>query len=138
LTAYCGELERSHGVVMRCCAEGDFATMGPEAGLCVYRIAQEALRNVVAHAGATRANVRLVRSADAAEITITDDGCGFDVNDPQRRTGLGLVSITERAKIVGGTVSIEAGVNQGTRVHATIPLTGRLKTADAGAREQVA
>ena len=94
LTSYCGELQRSHGVVMRCGAEGDFASMAPEAGLCVYRIAQEALRNVVAHAGASRADVRLFRRDDDAEITITDDGCGFDVNDPERRKGLGLVSIT--------------------------------------------
>ena len=41
LASYCGELERSHGVVMRCGAEGEFASIGPEAGLCLYRIAQE-------------------------------------------------------------------------------------------------
>jgi len=139
LTAYCGELERSHGVVMRCSAEGDFASMGPEAGLCVYRIAQEALRNVVAHARASRAEVRLFRRGDNAEITIIDDGHGFDVNDPERRKGLGLVSITERAKITGGTISIETGLHQGTRVHATIPVNGHLKTSvDAGGAGQVA
>jgi two-component system sensor histidine kinase UhpB len=139
LTSYCGELQRSHGVVMRCSAEGDFASMGPEAGLCVYRIAQEALRNVVAHARASRAEVRLFRRGDNAEITIIDDGHGFDVNDPERRKGLGLVSITERAKITGGTISIETGLHQGTRVHATIPVNGHLKTSvDAGGAGQVA
>ena len=136
LTSYCGELERSHGVVMRCGAEGDLASIGPEAGLCVYRIAQEALRNVIAHAGASRVEVRLFRRADNAEITIADDGRGFDVNDPERRKGLGLVSITERAKIAGGTISIETGLNQGTRVHATIPVSGR--GVDAGVDGQVA
>jgi PAS domain S-box-containing protein len=129
LASYCGELERSHGVVMQCGAEGDLASISPEAGLCVYRIAQEALRNVVAHAGASRADVRLCRKGDEAEITITDDGRGFDVYDPERRHGLGLVSITERAKLAGGTISIEAGLNRGTRVQATIPLNGRLKTS---------
>jgi len=139
LTSYCGELERSHGVVMRCGAEGDFASIGPEAGLCVYRIAQEALRNVVAHAGASRAEVRLFRRGDDTEITITDDGRGFDVNDPERRKGLGLVSITERAKLAGGTISIETGLNRGTRVHAAIPVNGRLKTSvDAVVEGQVA
>jgi two-component system sensor histidine kinase UhpB len=128
LASYCGELQRSHGVVMRCGAEGDFATIGPEAGLCLYRIAQEALRNVVAHAGASRADVRLCRRDDDAEITISDDGHGFDLNDPERRHGLGLVSITERAKLSGGTISIETGLNRGTRVRATIPVHGRLKT----------
>ena len=139
LASYCGELERSHGVVMRCGTEGDFASIGPEAGLCLYRIAQEALRNVVAHAGASRADVRLCRRDDDAEITITDDGRGFDMNDPERCTGLGLVSITERAKITGGTISIETGLNCGTRVRATIPVNGHLKTnVDAVVEGQVA
>jgi PAS domain S-box-containing protein len=128
LTSYCGELERSHGVVMRCGAEGDFASLGPQAGLCLYRITQEALRNVVTHAGASRADVRLCRRGDDAEITITDDGHGFDLNDPERRHGLGLVSITERAKLAGGTVSIETGLNRGTHVRATIPVNGSMKT----------
>jgi signal transduction histidine kinase len=102
--------------------------MAPEAGICLYRIAQEALRNVVAHAGASRADVRLRRRDDDAEITITDDGRGFDLSDPERHNGLGLVSLTERAKITGGTISIDTGLNRGTRVHATIPVNGRLKT----------
>jgi two-component system sensor histidine kinase UhpB len=105
----------------------------------MYRIAQEALRNVVAHAGASRADVRLRRRDDYAEITITDDGRGFDLNDPERRNGLGLVSITERAKLTGGTISIETGLHRGTRVHATIPVHGRLKTSvDAVVEGQVA
>jgi PAS domain S-box-containing protein len=139
LASFCGELERSHGVVIRCGAEGDCSSIGPEAGLCLYRIAQEALRNVVAHAGASRADVRLCRRDDDAEITITDDGRGFDLNDPERRNGLGLVSITERAKITGGTISIETEVNRGTRVRATIPVNARLKTSvDAVVEGQVA
>jgi len=139
LASYCGELQRSHGVVMQCDAEGDFTSMTPEAGLCMYRIAQEALRNVVAHAGASRADVRLRRRDDDAEITISDDGRGFDLNDPERRNGLGLVSITERAKLSGGTIGIETGLNRGTRVHATIPVHGRLKTSvDAVVEGQVA
>ena len=53
LTSYCGELGRAHGVTMTCTAEGDFGAVTPDAALCVYRIAQEALRNVIAHAGAS-------------------------------------------------------------------------------------
>ena len=79
LTSYCAELERSHGIVLTCSAEGDFASIAPEVALCLYRIAQEALRNVVAHAGASRADVRLLRTGDDVEMTIADDGKGFDV-----------------------------------------------------------
>ncbi len=133
LTSYCGELGRAHGVAITCTAEGDFGAMTPDAALCVYRIAQEALRNVIAHAGASRADVRLLQMGDQAEITIADDGRGFDAtNRVERDKGLGLVSMSERARIIGGTVSIVSGLNQGTRVQATIPMNARVKL-DVGA-----
>ena len=123
LTSYCAELERSHGPVLTCSAEGDFASIAPEVALCLYRIAQEALRNVVAHAGASRADVRLLRSGDHAEMTIADDGKGFDVaRSLERGRGLGLVSIRERVRLAGGTVSFEADGKQGTRVRVQVPV----------------
>ena len=123
LTSYCAELGRAHGVAMTCTAKGDFAATTPDAALCVYRIAQEALRNVIAHASASRADVQLLQMGDEAQITIADDGRGFDAtNRVERDAGLGLVSMSERARIMGGTVSIVSGPNQGTRVQATIPM----------------
>ena len=72
--------------------------------------------------------VTLLQVGDQAQITIADDGRGFDaVNRAERDKGLGLVSICERARIIGGTVSIVSGLNQGTRVQATIPMNGRTK-----------
>ena len=130
LTSYCSELERAHGVAMACAASGDFKSITPDAALCIYRIAQEALRNVIAHAGASRADVTLVQADDQAEISIADDGRGFDTSESARRDrGLGLVSISERARIIGGTVSIVSGPNQGTRVQAKIPVNGRVTVA---------
>ena len=123
LTSYCGELGRAHGVGMTCTAEGDFKGIAPDAALCVYRIAQEALRNVIAHAGASQADVRLLQIGNHAQITIADNGRGFDAtNRLERVTGLGLVSMSERARIIGGSVSIVSAVNQGTRVQATISM----------------
>jgi PAS domain S-box-containing protein len=134
LTSYCGELGRTHDVAMTCTAEGDFGAITPDAALCVYRIAQEALRNVIAHAVASRANVRLLQMGDQAQITIADDGRGFDAtNRAERDRGLGLVSMSERARIIGGTVSIVSGLNQGTRVQATVPMNACVKL-DAGSR----
>jgi two-component system sensor histidine kinase UhpB len=140
LTSYCDELGRAHRVAITCQAEGEFGAMTPDAVLCVYRIAQEALRNVVAHAGARRADVRLLQVADQAEITIADDGCGFEATSRgERDAGLGLVSMSERARILSGVVSIVSGLNQGTRVVATIPMTARVKVdAGAGMAGQVA
>ncbi len=133
LTSYCSELGRVHGVAMTCTAEGDFAAITPDAGLCVYRIAQEALRNVVAHAAARRADVRILQVGDETRITIADDGRGFDAaNRAGRDAGIGLVSMSERARILGGTISIASGPNQGTRVAATIPTRARVKSGMAG------
>ena len=127
-------------MAMTCSAEGDFAAITPDAALCVYRIAQEALRNVIAHAGASRADVRLLQIRDMAQITVGDDGGGFDATTRvERDTGLGLVSMSERARILGGTVRITSGLNQGTRVLATIPMHARVKVdAGAGMKDQVA
>jgi PAS domain S-box-containing protein len=133
LSSYCSELQRSHGTVLTCSAEGDFESIAPEVALCLYRIAQETLRNVVAHAGASRADVRLLRSGAHAEITIADDGKGFDVaRSLERGKGLGLVSIRERVRLAGGTVSFEAERTQGTRVRVRIPANALVK-AGAGA-----
>jgi two-component system sensor histidine kinase UhpB len=133
LTSYCAELERSHGTVLACSAEGDLASLAPETALCLYRIAQEALRNVVAHAGASRAHVRLLRAADRTEMTIADDGNGFDLARSLERgsSGLGLVSIRERARLAGGTVSIAAEPGQGTSVCVRIPEGALLKAGAA-------
>jgi signal transduction histidine kinase len=134
LTSYCGELGRAHRVAITCSAEGDFGAITPDAALCVYRIAQEALRNVVAHARAGRTDVRLFQLGDHAHIMITDDGRGFDAaSRVERDTGLGLVSMSERARLIGGTVSIVSRPNRGTQVEATIPMNVCVKV-DAGSR----
>ena len=132
LTSHCAELQRSHGPVLSCNAEGDFASLHAEVALCLYRIAQEALRNVVAHSGATRADVRLARFGDHTEMTIADDGHGFDVaRSLEQGRGLGLVSIRERVRLAGGTVSFESEGTKGTRVHVQVPADALVK-ADAG------
>lgn len=129
LSSYCTEVERSHGTLSACSAEGDLASIAPEAALCLYRIAQEALRNVVAHSGARRADVRLLRAGDDVELTIADDGRGFDVAASLKRAaGLGLVSITERVRLAQGTVSIEARPGNGTCVRVRIPAHAPAKT----------
>jgi len=133
LTSYCRELERAHGTTVTCNAEGDCGAITEEAALCLYRIAQEALRNVIAHAGASRADVRLLCTGEIAEIAVADDGRGFDVAGAfEHGKGLGLVSINERVRLAGGTVSIVAEPKRGTRLSARIP-TSRIAKAAAGA-----
>ena len=89
----------------------------------MYRIAQEALHNVVKHAEAHHAEVVLLRTPDGAELTVSDDGKGFDIQVRTSETGLGLVSITERARLAGGTVSIVTAAKKGTQVRVHVPIT---------------
>jgi signal transduction histidine kinase len=137
LTAYCAELSNAHGVVMTCTADGDFESLAPDAALCFYRIAQEALRNVVAHAGASVATVRLRRVGESGELTIADDGKGFALAGADGSgKGLGLVSITERARLAGGTLSLVTEMNKGTELRARIPM-GAPARRDVGGQVHV-
>jgi len=123
LTAHCADVERQTGLRVSLHADNDFAEIAPESSLCLYRVTQEALRNTVTHARARRADVRLSRSDEDAEIAIGDDGRGFDVTTAGRASGgLGLLSIHERVRLAGGTVSIVSGPGEGTTVQVRIPI----------------
>ena len=111
-------------------ADGDFDSTSTDAALCLYRVAQEGLRNVVTHANAGRAEVRLSRAGDFAELSIADDGRGFDIVGGGRNGhGLGLVSISERVRLVGGTVTIVTELNKGTRLRVRVPANGHAGAA---------
>lgn len=87
--------------------------------VAVFRITQEALANVVHHAGASTCVIRLGVDADHLMLEIEDDGVGMPAS---RRTGVGLVSMRERAEEVGGSLAMASGRNGGTRVTADLPL----------------
>ncbi|MEA3244888.1 MAG: histidine kinase [Gemmatimonadota bacterium] len=91
-----------------------------------YRIIQEAVHNVVLHADACRVSVRLERSANAVSIVVTDDGRGFDERTLHERgvsmSALGILGMTERAALLGGTLAVRSAPQRGTTVTARIPL----------------
>ena len=89
---------------------------------CLYRIAQECLANVMKHARATRVNVSLASTPDAINLTVQDDGVGFDTqNAVDNPRGLGLVSMAERVRLVHGTVTIDSVPQRGTRLSINVP-----------------
>jgi two-component system sensor histidine kinase UhpB len=96
-------------------AEGDFADLGDDVQLVVYRVAQEALSNAARHSGATRIDVALHRADGGVELTVTDDGAGFAFD--RSEGGLGIAGMRERALLVGGELTIESRPGQGTTVH---------------------
>jgi signal transduction histidine kinase len=118
LKAHCNEVARRHSVQVHFEAEGELRQLPDHVALCLYRIGQEALRNGVVHGKAQRFVVSLIRTADVVELTITDDGGGFDIEAVRRDAGngLGLVSMEERARAIGAEVQIETVPQRGTTV----------------------
>jgi two-component system sensor histidine kinase UhpB len=106
--------------------EGVDQRIAPETETALYRIAQESLANVIKHAAATRVSVRLEIQPGYASFAVHDDGVGFDPDevlaDPGERYGLGLLSIRERAELLGGTVNIVSSHDGGTHVYVVVPL----------------
>jgi len=124
MRAHCAEVEKRNGVTVTFAADGSFGDLRPDVALCFFRIAQESLRNGIMHGAATRLSVSLVRSGGDVELTVTDDGRGFDLEAVRSDgSGLGLVSIEERAHAVGGDVRIITGRQQGTTIRVRGPAT---------------
>ena len=113
-------LQSVHGDAVALSLEGDAE---PRAGASeVLRIAQEALQNALRHAGATRVDVRLDAIDGHLRIAVADDGVGFDPDEPGLRSRrLGLTSMEERARALGGTLSIESRPGAGTTVVLEVP-----------------
>ncbi|WNG88720.1 GAF domain-containing sensor histidine kinase [Mycobacterium sp. ITM-2016-00317] len=105
--------------------------------LALYRIAQECLQNVVKHAGASSARLAFRVDDNQARLEIADDGVGFDTFEhplgSDEMGGYGLLSMAERAEIVGGRLNIRSRPGSGTTVTATIPLNPvRHRSEDTG------
>lgn len=92
------------------------------AAICLFRVAQEALRNVDRHAGAGAVEVRLLGLEGGLQLAVRDDGVGFDPAVESGRRTLGLASMRERVQLAGGELDIESAPGQGTTIVAWVPL----------------
>ena len=121
LEAYCRELSDHDHMAIHFSADDFTDPIAPENSIVLYRIAQEALRNVVRHARAKSASVSLRRVArpdgrPGLCLSIMDDGQGFEVGQVERGAGLGMLSIAERARLIDGELRVLSGPGSGTRV----------------------
>jgi signal transduction histidine kinase len=99
--------------------------LSPAVETAVFRIFQEALANALRHAGTPRVDVALGRTDDSLTLAVTDAGVGFQAaDDGLRRRGLGLVSMAERAKLLGGSCTVASEPDRGTRISVRLPLSG--------------
>ncbi len=96
----------------------------------LYRIAQEALNNVVKHSRARQVSVRLRFADDVASLVVWDDGVGFDPALARSQGGMGLQSMKERAQRLTGALEIESAPGQGTRIKVQVDIRAQLETAE--------
>ena len=112
-----------------------------EVTTCLYRVAQEAIRNAEKHSGSRRVRVELAARPDAIMLCVSDSGLGFAATSVECSTGLGLVSMAERVRSVGGALSVQSEVNRGTRIEASVPLPphapAKSKTLTMGGRSGI-
>jgi signal transduction histidine kinase len=90
--------------------------------VCLYRIAQEALNNAIKHGRAARISVCLRGTPGSVQMTVDDDGVGFDTRIAS--SGLGLISMTERVEQLGGSIHVRSQPGRGTHVEVSVPFAG--------------
>ena len=120
LGSWCKEFGGRHGIQI------DYRhdvrnTLPLETGLCLFRVVQEALHNVVKHSGAKRVEVELAEDSGEVHVLIRDLGKGFDLETAEKGRGLGLTSMRERVRLVNGTIEIESKPMIGTTIRVHVP-----------------
>jgi PAS domain S-box-containing protein len=122
LRGLCAEFSEQQALQVRFVHHGVPDKVPQDVILCCFRIAQEALRNVDRHSGASEAIVELSGHSDYLDLFVSDPGAGFEVESVKAHAGLGLISIRERVRLVRGQLSIESQPSKGTRIVVRIPL----------------
>jgi signal transduction histidine kinase len=129
---YAGEVQHRGSLGVRVQVLGEPAPLSPAVSTALFRVAQEALGNVVKHAGAKTASLRLAYGAQAVSLQVEDDGRGFDtsVMGSTDRSSWGLVGIEERTALLGGRLTLRSRPGEGTLVEVTIPYAPRVEERD--------
>jgi two-component system, NarL family, sensor histidine kinase UhpB len=129
LANYVMEWSAQYGIAVDFhCGDPGIDRLSDEICTTIYRVVQEALTNIVKHARqATSVSVVIARSAELLQLTIEDDGCGFDPNSLAAPSGglnggLGLAGMRERLTLIGAEFEIESSVDTGTAIFARVPV----------------
>jgi len=126
LDEYAQDVRQASGLQVRVdWSDGELGELlSPEAEVHVFRIVQEALANVRRHAAAQAVSVHVAMRAGELDLSVDDDGRGFDPERPERdgRSRFGLRTMAERAEALGGHLEVESAPDEGTRIRLRIPL----------------
>jgi signal transduction histidine kinase len=117
------QFESQSGIRTALSATGPLQAIRSDCAIHVYRIAQEALSNIARHSGSAEAWVRLACDGERLDLEVEDRGKGMAIDEVTRRTdrGLGLVSMRERAELMGGELELRQGAEGGIVVHLHVP-----------------
>jgi signal transduction histidine kinase len=117
------EERRRSGLEVKLRIHGQRQRLDPLVETVLFRIAQEALVNVIRHAQASQAQVQLSFEREQVRVIVQDDGCGFDAENLRAsgKPAWGLLGMEERATLLGGKVEIRSAYGRGTQVSVTIP-----------------
>jgi PAS domain S-box-containing protein len=119
---FCKELAGAHDLAITFEPREVPRMLPNDVALCLYRITQEALQNVVKHSGANGATVALAADERELHLSVTDDGRGFDPQAMPTNGSLGIVSMRERVRMVQGQISVQSRPGEGTRIEVRVPI----------------
>ncbi len=122
LHGLCREFGEKHQITIHFYDRGLPSNLSKDVALCLFRVAQESLGNVVKHSDAKDASVELGSNENAIQLRISDSGTGFDPESNSRVVGIGLVGMSERLRLVGGRLSVDSEPGRGTEIIAEVPL----------------
>ena len=122
LRAECDAYAHRNGTTLVFSAEDVPEFLSADISLCLYRVAQESLHNIWKHAQSNRVGVILRASNEEIELVVEDFGKGFDLEATKGNGGLGLISMQERVRLVGGSLAITTKAGDGTRIQVRVPL----------------
>ena len=122
VTDFCADVSERHALSIEFRHQGFPAAIPKDVALCVFRVVQESLHNVIRHSGAHKALVVLTKNDHAIHLRVSDEGCGFDVASAGSKGRLGLLSMCERLRLVGGDISVRSQPSRGTEISAFVPL----------------
>ena len=122
LKALCDEFTSRQGIEVVFSAKNIPRAVPPNVALCLFRIVQEALQNLKKHGGASQGKVDLRKGGNKLFLSVSDEGQGFDAKEMRNRVGLGIRSMGERARLVGGQFEIRSEPGKGTRIDVCVPI----------------
>jgi PAS domain S-box-containing protein len=127
--AFCKEFAEQQQMQVSFAHENVPSSIPADLALCLFRITQEGLRNIKRHSGSSRAEVRLEMVKETLHLSVSDWGRGFDMKNRSPQSGIGIRSMEERLRFLGGYLEVHSRPTEGTRIDAWLPLEAARRLA---------